>query len=420
MIYTVYTVAVLGVGARGGKVYARLMNRSPEQYKITHLCDLDEDLLEESGKEFDIPEENRFSSETEFFRKKRADIIIIATPDHLHVKHALKAMELGYDILCEKPLTHKKEECDALLETQKKYGNKILVCHVLRYASAYLKLKEILDSGRIGKLVTMDWIEPVGYWHQAHSFVRGNWRNTKDSAPMIIAKCCHDLDMIQHFANSKCKSVSSVGSLSFFKPECAPEGAAERCSDCAYNKTCPYSAYKIYVDGWKKKKCPPNYWPYNVLTGEPVTEKKLIDAIEYGPYGRCVFHCDNNVVDNQTVQMLFENGITATLQMNAFNLGGGRRISLFGTYGEVYMTDTEIVLNVFGNPTEVIDVRSNAHGLDYAHGGGDARMINTLYDMVSGKESLKSSLEASIESHLIGIKAEESRLLDGKTLLVHE
>ena len=416
----IYTVAVLGVGARGGKVYARLMHRAQTQYKITHLCDLNADVLETMGAEFDVPQENRYLSEEVFFSERRADILVIATPDNCHVKHALKAMELGYDILCEKPLTDKKEDCEALLSAQKKYGNKILVCHVLRYAASYLKLKEIIDSGLIGKLVSMNWIEPVGYWHQAHSYVRGNWRNTRNSAPMIIAKCCHDLDMIQHYVGAKCRSISSVGSLSFFKPRCAPEGAAERCSDCRHKDDCPYSAYRIYVEGWKAKNCPPKYWPYNVLTGEPVTEEKLLSAIENGPYGRCVFHCDNNVVDNQMVQMLFENDVSVTLQMNAFNLGGGRKITVFGTYGEAYMTDTEIVLNVFGKPTEIIDVTVTGHGLDYAHGGGDARMIDALYKMVSGEASLETSLEASIESHLMGIKAEESRLLNGKMLLVHD
>ena len=416
----IYTVAVIGAGARGGKVYARLMHRSSERYKITHLCDVDENVLNSAGAEFDVPAENGYLDEQEFFAKKRADILVIATPDDCHVRHALRAMELGYDILCEKPLTDKKEECEALLAAQKKYGNKILVCHVLRYAPAYLKLKEIIDGGKIGKLVSMDWIEPVGYWHQAHSFVRGNWRNTRDSAPMIIAKCCHDLDMIQHYVGARCKTVSSVGDIAFFKPECAPAGAAERCSECGLKNTCPYSAYEIYVEGWKKKNCPPHYWPYNVLTGEPVTEEKLLDAVENGPYGRCVFHCDNNVVDHQTVQMLFENGVTVTLQMNAFNLGGGRRVSVFGTYGEAYMTDKEIVLNVYGQPTEVIDVTVTGHGLDYAHGGGDARMIDALYGMVSGVSSLETALDASIESHLIGIKAEQSRIEGGKTLAVHE
>ena len=416
----IYTVAILGAGARGGKVYARLMHRSPEQYKITHLCDMNATVLEAMGAEFEVPAENRYTSEKEFFSKRRADILVIATPDDCHVRHALAAMELGYDILCEKPLTDKKEECEALLEAQRKYGNKILVCHVLRYAASYVKLKEIIDSGIIGKLVAMDWIEPVGFWHQAHSYVRGNWRNTNTSAPMIIAKCCHDLDMIQHFAGSKCKTVSSIGGLSFFKPECAPVGATKRCSDCPHKDTCPYSAYRIYVEGWKAKDCPPKYWPYNVLTGEPVTEEKLLSAIENGPYGRCVFHCDNNVVDHQTVQMQFENGVAVTLQMNAFNLGGGRKITVFGTYGEAYMTDKEIILNVFGKHTEIIDVTVTGHGLDYAHGGGDARMIDALYKMVSGEANLETALDASIESHLIGIKAEESRLLGGASLPVHE
>lgn len=416
----IYTVAVLGAGARGGRVYARLMNRLPERYRLTHVCDIKREVLETISEEFEIPFENRYIDDGEFLKERRADILVIATPDDCHVRHALRAMELGYDILCEKPLTDKEEECEQLLTAQKKYGNKVLVCHVLRYASSYIKLKEIIDSGKIGKVVSMDWIEPVGYWHQAHSFVRGNWRNTRDSAPMIIAKCCHDLDMIQYFAGAKCKSVSSFGDIAFFKQECAPLWAAERCSECRLKNDCPYSAYEIYVEGWKKKNCPPKYWPYNVLTGEPVTEEKLIAAIENGDYGRCVFHCDNNVVDHQTVQMLFENGITVTLQMNAFNLGGGRRISVFGTYGEVYMSDTEIVLSVYGQPTEIIDVTVKAHGMEYAHGGGDSRMIDALYDMVSGEAMLKTSLEASIESHLIGIKAEQSRLLGGKTLFVHE
>ena len=415
-----FTVAIIGAGARGAKVYGRLMRKMPEQYNITHLCDIKQSALDFAGEEFSIPAENRFDDPKIFFAERRADILVIATPDDCHVEHCLNGIELGYDILCEKPLTDKEEECRALVEAQKKKGNKILVCHVLRYANAYLKMKEIIDSGVIGKLVTMNWVEPVGYWHQAHSFVRGNWRNTRDSAPMIIAKCCHDLDMIQFYAGARCKTVSSVGELSFFKPECAPEGAAERCADCSLKDTCPYSAYRIYVERWKNANCPVNYWPYNVLVSEPVTEEKLMDAIANGPYGRCVFHCDNNVVDHQSVQMVFENGITANLQMNAFNPGGERRITLFGTYGEATMVGDKIILNVYGQPTQEIDAKVQGKHLDYAHGGGDARMINALYDMVAGSQSLVTSLEHSVESHLIGIKAEESRKLGGAMLSVHD
>ena len=414
-----FTVSILGAGARGAKVYGRLMQRSPEKYRITHLCDLDRDVLDTAGAEFGVPAENRYTDDGTFLSERRSDILVIATPDRCHVRHCLGAMRLGYDILCEKPLTDSEEECEALLETQKKYGNKVLVCHVLRYAYSYLELKKILDSGRIGKPVSMNWIEPVGYWHQAHSFVRGNWRNTRDSAPMIIAKCCHDLDMIQYFAGARCKSVSSIGDIAFFKPECAPENSAERCCDCRLKNSCPYSAYRIYIERWKKSKCPVNYWPYNVLVSEPVTEEKLLEAIEKGPYGRCVFRCDNNVVDHQTVQMLFENGMTVTLQMNAFNRGGGRRISVYGTLGEAYMDDKSIVLDVFGEPTEIIDITNKGRGMDYAHGGGDARMIDALYNMISGEQPQETSLACSVESHLMGIKAEQSRQAGGQMLPVH-
>jgi predicted dehydrogenase len=316
-------------------------------------------------------------------------------------------------------LTDKEDECKALLETQKKYGNKILVCHVLRYATAYLKLKEILDSGKLGRLVSINWVEPVGYWHQAHSYVRGNWRNTNHAAPMILAKCCHDLDLIQYFAESKCKSVSSVGGLTFFKSDCAPEGATERCTDCQWKDTCPYSAYRIYIERWKKMGSPAVEWPYNVLVSEPITEEKLLDALANGSYGRCVFHCDNNVVDHQSVQMAFENGVVATLHMNAFNQNSGRRVTLFGTYGMADMTEDEIVLNIYGEPAEVIDTTLHENQDGYAHGGGDARMIDALYGMISGERQLTTSLEHSVESHLIGIKAEQSRLEGGKLLSVH-
>lgn len=414
----IYTVAILGVGARGGGAYGKLINKFTDKYNIVALCDLREDRLEYYGELFGVDKECRFNSDVEFFKEKRADLLVIATPDTAHIDHAVKAFETRYDVLVEKPLTDNEEECKRLLAAQKKHGCRALVCHVLRYAPAYTKLYEIISSGKIGKLIDINWVEPVGYWHQAHSYVRGNWRNTSDSAPMILAKSCHDLDLIQWYAKSKCKSISSIGSLDFFKEENAPEGATERCKDCPHKHTCPYSAYRIYIERWHQFGCPTHAWPYNVVTPEPVSEEKIREAIESGPYGRCVFHCDNNVVDHQTVQMLFENGITATFHMNAFNLHGGRRIAMFGTYGELYMDKKSITIDVFGQPTEIISIDSLLEA-DYGHGGGDFKLIETLYDMMEGRCGLETSLEASVESHLMGIKAEESRLAEGKLLLVH-
>ena len=418
MTNKIFTVAILGVGARGGNAYGKLINKFTDKYNIVALCDLREDRLEYYGELFGVDKENRFTSDIVFFEKKRADLLVIATPDTAHINHAVKAFEVGYDVLVEKPLTDNENECKRLLAAQEKHGCRALVCHVLRYAPAYTKLYEIISSGKIGKLLDINWIEPVGYWHQAHSYVRGNWRNTADSAPMILAKSCHDLDLIQWYAKSKCKSISSVGSLDFFKEENAPEGATERCQDCPHKDTCPYSAYRIYIERWHQFGCPTHEWPYNVVTAEPVSEEKMREAIESGPYGRCVFHCDNNVVDHQTVQMLFENGITATFHMNAFNLHGGRRVAMFGTYGELYMDEKTITIDVFGKPTEVISINALLEA-DYGHGGGDLKLIEALYDMMEGKSGLETSLEASVESHLMGIKAEESRLAEGKLLYVH-
>ena len=414
----IYTVAILGVGARGGNAYGKLINKFRDKYDIVALCDMREDRLEYYGGLFEVDAENRFTSEEEFFKEKRADLLVIATPDTAHIAHAVKAFEVGYDVLVEKPLTDNEEECKRLLAAQEKHGCRALVCHVLRYAPAYTKLYEIVNSGKIGRLLSINWTEPVGYWHQAHSYGRGNWRNTADSAPMILAKCCHDLDLIQWYAKSKCKSISSIGSLDFFKPENAPEGSTERCSACPHKDTCPYSAYRIYIERWHQFECPTHEWPYNVLTPDPVSEEKIRAAIEAGPYGRCVFRCDNNVVDHQTVQMLFENGITATLHMNAFTTHGGRRVAMHGTYGELYMDEKTITLDVFGKPTEVISVEALLEA-DYGHGGGDLKLVEALYDMMEGNAGLETSLEASVESHLMGIKAEESRLLGGQLLKVH-
>ena len=422
----IFNVAILGVGARGGAVYGRLIKQFPDKFKIVALCDIRTERLEAFGEEFGVPTANRFTDEKVFFQKKRADLLVIATQDEDHVRNCLQAFEVGYDILMEKPITDKKEECEAVLAAQKKYGCKAIVCHVLRYAPAFLKAAELIKNGEIGRLVAIDALERVTYWHQAHSYVRGNWRTTKNSAPMILAKCCHDLDLIQYYANSKCKSVSSVGELTYFNAKNAPEGAAKRCLDCKLVETCPYSAKRLYLDRWKKVYCPEDYWPYNVLVQAPVTEEKLTEALKNGPYGRCVFACDNDVVDHQLTLMAFENGVKATLTMTAFTTddqselyGLGRRMNFHGTLGEIVLDELsdEVSLMRFGEAKQTFKI--NALGdMGYGHGGGDFYLIKETYDMLTGNAKSATSLEASIESHLIGIAAEESRLAGGKQIFI--
>ena len=234
---------------------------------------------------------------------------------------------------------------------------------------------------------------------------------------MILAKCCHDLDLLQYFAQSRCKSVSSMGDLRFFKKENKPEGSADRCTNCKYMDTCTYSAKRIYVDMWKACGRPAAVFPFSLITDAyPVTEEALWESIKNGRYGKCVFACDNNVVDNQTTIMTFENGITATLKMEAFVRDGGRDIRFFGTDGELDLREGEntITLKKFNGETKVWKINELTADLE-GHGGGDHKMLDQLYNvLVLHDKNVQTSIDASAESHYMAYAAEESRLEGGK------
>ena len=414
-----FTVAILGCGSRGADSYGNIINSWKDKFDIVALCDLVKEKLERFQERFEVSKDNCFLDANEFLSKKRADLIIIATQDQDHVPQCIKALELGYDVLLEKPITDRLEECEKLLAAQKKYGGKVMVCHVLRYAPAFVKVKELLNENNIGKLVSIQAIEQVHYWHQAHSYVRGNWRRKEETSPMILAKCCHDLDLIQYYANSNCVSVSSLGDLTYFKEENAPHDCAKRCLECKYVETCPYSAKRIYVDRWKETH---DNWPTGIITVKrPLTEEVILEALKDGQYGRCVFYCDNNVVDHQIVQMNFSNGVKASLTMMGFTGKGGRIYKFYGTNGEVDLDEEnqEILIKRFGKEVEAIPFTSICT-VEGGHGGGDAGLITALYNMLVSNDNPETSLEASIESHLIGINAERSRLNNGELIYLHK
>ncbi len=408
------TVAVIGCGSRGCRTYANLFFKDKDVYEIVSLCDIDQKKLDLFGDKYNIKKENLFLDENEFFKGKRADVLILATQDRDHVRQCLKAIELGYDILLEKPISPVKEELLQLLDASKKSNSKILVCHVLRYAPGFMKIKELLNSGIIGKLIRIDSIEQVAFWHQAHSFVRGNWQNDKDTSPMIMQKCCHDLDLIQYYVGAKCKKVYSVGELSYFKKENQPKGASDRCFDCIFKHTCTYSAENLYVERFKKAGCSQG-WPYNVVDlSVPITEESLRNAYKNNGYGQCVFACNNNVVDNQMVDMIFENGVKATHVMTAFTSGSGRKMTFHGTLGEIELHDEkdQIRVSVYGKEDEFLKISElceNDEDKGMGHGGGDVGIFRSFYNLITGKGNAETSIEASIESHLIAICAEESR-----------
>ena len=417
-----FTVAIIGCGSRGAEAYGRLMFEQKDKFEIVSICDTDQKKLDKYGEVFLVPQENRFLSEEAFFEKRRADALVLATMDNDHVRQGIRALELGYDILLEKPITGSEEECEKLLAAYRKCGRKVMVCHVLRYAPAYVKVKELLDKKVCGELVMIDSIEQVCYWHQAHSFVRGNWRNSVETSPMILQKCCHDLDLLQYYASSRCDSLSSIGDLKHFRAACKPEGAADRCTDCKYVKDCVYSAESIYVGNWKSVGSPDNCWPYNAITtAYPLTEQAIREAIEKGPYGRCVYACDNDVVDHQIVAMTFENGVKANLRMTAFTAGGGRVMHFYCTHGQIDLEDATNTLFVrrFNEPEEKIDVNALLAEGGHNHGGGDGGIIKNFYAILNGEENAPTRLESSVESHLMAFKAEESRKSGGKLVKVH-
>ena len=433
----VFTVSILGCGSRGHYTYGKCMYDLKDKFQLVSVCDIDPAKIELAQKAWGIPAENCFLDAEEFLKEKRSDALVIATQDRDHVQMCIKALELGYDILLEKPISPVEDELYELLEANKKYNRKIIVCHVLRYAPAFLKIKELLDAGTIGKIVCIDWVEQVAYWHQAHSFVRGNWRNDIETSPMIMQKCCHDLDLLQYYAASKCKTVYSVGELSFFKKDNQPEGAADRCADCKYINDCVYSAERLYVAkrrkdfDWVKDKPDVNEevrqqgWPFNVVDlSRPITEDSLRKAYQGSQYGRCVFACDNNVVDNQTVVMQFENGIKANLTMTAFTALPGRKMTFHGTLGEIEMDEENDYIRIsrYGKGTEFLSIKAvlkDAINEDFGHGGGDLMLVKDFYKALAGNEKLGTTLDRSIESHLMALASEKSRIT-GQVCLVHK
>ena len=285
-------------------------------------------------------------------------------------------------------------------------------------------MKDVLDTGVIGDVVSVMSIENVGYWHQAHSFVRGNWRNSETTSPMILQKCCHDMDLLLWLTGKTCESVSSFGDTYLFKEECAPEGAALRCMDgCKAKENCPYDAEKIYLDHHKiGAKTGYKEWPLDVLTLHPSVET-IAEAIKTGPYGRCVYHCDNNVVDHQVVNMKMTDGTTISHTMCGFTATGSRYAKFMGTKGEIIadMTENTIKITVFGRKdTEVIDISQIASDFS-GHGGGDNRMVEEFLDMLinkTGPTKRTTSVEQSVESHYCALAAEESRINGGKVIFL--
>ncbi len=405
------TSILIGAGLRGGHVYSQYALEHPNEFRVVAVAEPDRERREEFAAKHQIPEELRFSSYEELLSKdKMADCAMVCTQDKMHCEPVVMAMEKGYHVLCEKPMSPDKSEIVKMGEYSRKYARILSICHVLRYSPFFTKLKSLLEEGRIGRLISIQHIEEVGYWHHAHSFVRGNWRNAEMSSPMILQKCCHDMDILLWLADSRCKRISSFGALTYFKEENAPKGAPAYCMDgCARRDDCAFYAPRFYMEHPKAEE---DGLVYAVT--EKADPEHILSALQKGPYGRCVFHCDNTVVDHQTVNIEFENEVTASFLMTAFTEQCARRIRLMGTRGEMkgdMEQGTIEIADFTSGMTETIRLHTSTKG----HGGSDMSMMRDFVRMIGEGKQGKTDAAVSVESHLMALAAEESRI-EGRSI----
>ena len=398
------TAVVLGAGSRG-TTYASYAKAHPEEVRIVAVAEPRADRRNMLADELNIPDHNRFATWQELLdRPRMADCAFVCTLDDDQTAPAGKAMELGYHLLLEKPMSNTEEECRTIVETARRTGRKLAVCPVLRYTPFFLTLKSLIDKGEIGEVTTINQIENVGYWHQAHSFVRGNWRTVRETSPMLLQKSCHDMDIIIWLMEKNCERVQSFGSLRHFAPDNVPEGAPDRCLDgCPHAESCPYYAPRLYMDMSRTG------WPVDVITTDLSAEGRR-KALEEGPYGRCVYRCDNDVVDRQVVNLEFEGGAVATFTMTGLSADFSRQLKIFGTKGQIEadMGTGEIVLQRFGEgkKTVPLDTGTETSG----HGGGDFGIIRDFLRILREGGESRTGAEVSLQSHLICFAAERSRL----------
>lgn len=405
-------LGLIGAGERGANCYAPYALKYPAEVKFVCVAEPLKERRDIFAEAHGIPEEARFSDWHEMLDQDcQLDGLIIATQDRQHYEPAMAAIEKGYSLLLEKPMAETAEKTKQIVEAAEAKGVLLMVCHVLRHTPFFRAVKQVIDEGRIGKIQSLHHIENIGYWHYAHSYVRGNWRSSDETTPMIVAKCSHDTDIMNYLlGGKKCRRISSFGSLSYFTPENAPKGAAERCEDCMYNKSCMYSAYKYLEDRTLRKN-------FRDIIKRTEDNDEFLKYMLTTPYARCVYHCDNNVADHQTVMMEYEDGITASWQASAFTMDTMRQTKIMGTAGEIEgcIDEDQFTVKDFasGNETTV-----RIHTPKTLHSGGDECIMETFTKALRSpvKENLMYSAKLSLQGHVMAYAAEESRMNGGKVI----
>lgn len=409
-------LALIGAGERGQNSYAPYAALHGYEMKFVAVAEPIARRRERFRQTYGVPQQCCYHTAEEFFAQpKTADAVMICTQDNQHFEYAKEAIRQGYHILLEKPISPSAWECLTLQRLAEEKGTMIMVCHVLRFTPFYRQLKKLLDSGVIGEVASVTHTENVGYWHYAHSYVRGNWHNSETASPMILAKCCHDMDILSWLLGQRCVNISSHGGLYYFNQAHAPKGAPKRCLDgCPESADCPFYAPAVYMSQESD-----NRWPtaVNVL-GRELDMEGRIRALREGPYGICVFHNDNNVVDHQTATMEFEKGTTVAFTMCGLTQACSRVMKFMGTRGEICadMDKGEITVAEFGpgimsGPEYTYKIVSDASN----HSGGDDGIMKAFLQVLRGEQENTNTISQSVHSHIMSLAAEASRL-NGKTV----
>ena len=424
------TAVLAGAGNRGAHSYGPYALQYPDELNIVAVAEPDPVRRTRFAKAHEIPESRQFTTwEALLAAEKLADAAIITTQDQMHTAPTLAALDLGYHVLLEKPMAPTLTENVQLVQAAERTGRLLQIGHVLRYAPFFETVHEIVTSGRLGEIVTVEHRENVSYWHMAHSYVRGHWRNRATASPMILAKCCHDLDLLTWNLGPVTR-LSSVGSLIHYRAENAPESAPPRCTDgCPVANDCAWYAPRIYLEMTALEnnfytadvQIPPTYggWPRSTITDDPTNPDAVREALQTGPYGRCVYHCDNDVVDHQIVTMETEASASIALVMHGHSHREGRTLRYDGTRATLrgaYFFD-EQRLEVHDHLTgevEVIELELGPLG-EAGHGGGDFGLMKAFVRAVRDPDTALTTARESLESHLMAFAADEARL-DGSVI----
>ena len=401
----IVTISIVGAGSRATGYINALEKYYHGKFTVVAVADPDIKKRKYYQEKYNIKEENLFNGYAEFNKMPRlSDVVIIGTLDDIHFEPAISALEKGYDLILEKPISMSLEESVAVGNCAEKYPNQMVaVCHVLRHSPFFRKLKEIITSKELGKIVDIQHTENIGYYHFAHSYVRGNWRNTDIAAPISVAKTCHDFDILLYLLgeNHHCEYISSMGELTYFNHNNFDKNKmSKKCFDCKIEKDCPYSALKIYNSGKIR----------SVVFDHSTAENFIKNLDELG-YGRCVFACDNNVPDHQVTILKFTNGVHATFNMTAFSNTIHRSIKIMCEKGEIRGHEKLGIVEVtkFGEEPIVINIPKSEGG----HNGADEGFVQNFMESYLKGTHFDSKIEDSIESHVVAFAAEESRIRNG-------